>query len=63
MANFATNSSGAKFLAGEIAQVKESIPWVRCASGNVYDCFDKKIWIVLAKNFVHCFVENFLSSF
>ena len=23
------------FLAGEITQVKESIPWVRCASGNV----------------------------
>ena len=24
------------FLAGEITQVKESIPWVRCDSGNVY---------------------------
>ena len=24
------------FLAGEITQVKESIPWVRCASGNVF---------------------------
>ena len=24
------------FLAGEITQVKESIPWVRCASGNVW---------------------------
>ena len=23
-------------LAGEITQVKESIPWVRCASGNVF---------------------------
>ena len=23
------------YLAGEIPQVKESIPWVRCASGNV----------------------------
>ena len=23
------------YLAGEIFQVKESIPWVRCASGNV----------------------------
>ena len=23
------------FLAGEITQIKESIPWVRCASGNV----------------------------
>ena len=34
--NFATNASGAKFLAGEITRVKESIPWVRCASGNVY---------------------------
>ena len=28
------------YLAGEITQVKESIPWVRCASGNVFneDC-------------------------
>ena len=24
------------YLAGEITQVTESIPWVRCASGNVY---------------------------
>ena len=24
------------YLAGEITQVKESIPWVRCVSGNVY---------------------------
>ena len=24
------------FLAGDITQVKESIPWVRCAFGNVY---------------------------
>ena len=24
------------YLAGEITQVKESRPWVRCASGNVY---------------------------
>ena len=23
------------FLAGEITQVKEAIPWVRCAAGNV----------------------------
>ena len=25
------------YLAGEIIQIKESIPWVRCASGNVFD--------------------------
>ena len=24
------------YLVGEITQVKESIPWVRCASGNVF---------------------------
>ena len=24
------------YLSGEITQVKESIPWVRCASGNVF---------------------------
>ena len=36
LAKFGTNASGILFsLAGEIAQVKESIPWVRCASGNV----------------------------
>ena len=27
------------FLAGEITQVKESIPWVCCASGNVFKIF------------------------
>ena len=27
------------YLAGEITQVKESIPWVRCASGNVFFTF------------------------
>ena len=27
------------YRAGEITQVKESIPWVRCASGNVYFYF------------------------
>ena len=26
----------ALYLAGEITQVKEAIPWVHCASGNVY---------------------------
>ena len=26
----------ALYLAGEINQIKESIPWVRCASGNVF---------------------------
>ena len=47
MAKFETNASGAiwwpnlqlmqvaLYLAGEITQVKEPIPWVRCASGNV----------------------------
>ena len=45
---FAINASGATwwpnldsmqvafYLAGEITQVIDSIPWVRCASGNVY---------------------------
>ena len=31
------------FLAGEITQVKESIPWVRCASGNVLDLFQEMV--------------------
>ena len=44
MANFATNASGAKFLAGEITQAQESIPWVRCASGNVYSLGCMRTW-------------------
>ena len=49
MAKFVTDASGATWwpnlepmqvafflLAEEITQVKEAIPWVRCASGNVY---------------------------
>ena len=44
MVQFETNAIGAigdqnwnqcYFLAGEITQVKEATPWVRCASGNV----------------------------
>ena len=53
MAKFVTDASGATWwpnlepmqvafflLAAEITQVKEAIPWVRCASGNVFppDC-------------------------
>ena len=38
LAQFGTNASGILLswtpAAGEITQVKESIPWVRCASGN-----------------------------
>ena len=26
------------YFAGEITQVMDSIPWVRCASGNVLEC-------------------------
>ena len=49
MGKFVTNASGAIwwpnlepmqvafFLSEEIARVKESIPWVRCASGNVFE--------------------------
>ena len=49
MAKFVTDASGATWwpnlepmqvafflLAEEITQVKEAIPWVRCASGNVF---------------------------
>ena len=51
MAKFVTDASGATWwllepmqvafflLAGEITQVEEAIPWVRCASGNVYEMF------------------------
>ena len=34
----------ALYLAGEITQVKESIPWVRCASGNVSSYGPMAIW-------------------
>ena len=50
VAKFVTDASGATWwpnlesmqvafysLAEEMTQVKEEIPWVRCASGNVFD--------------------------
>ena len=53
MSKFVTDASGATWwpnwepmqvafflLAEEICQVKEAIPWVRCASGNVYKIKD-----------------------
>ena len=57
MAKFVTDASGATWwpnlepmqvafflLAEEITQVKEAIPWVRCASGNVLnDGFPKLV--------------------
>ena len=56
MAKFVTDVSGATWwpnlepmqvafylLAEEIAQVKEAIPWVRCASGNVFFLFSPTI--------------------
>ena len=52
LAKFGTNTSGTTcwpnlevpfFLAGDIAQVIESIPWVRCASGNVFAFHRKSI--------------------
>ena len=67
MVKFSTNTSGttynwpnleptqvAFYLAGEIAQVKDSIPWVRCASGNV-------LW---TPSLIECFLmeaDNLLS--
>ena len=56
VAKFGTNASGATYnwsnlepmqvafyLAGEKTQVKESIPWVRCASGNVLNFLCDKV--------------------
>ena len=37
----------AKFLAGDVTQVKESIPWVRCASGNVFQMTSS--WAIFVK--------------
>ena len=41
------NVQVAFFLAGEITQVIDSIPWVRCASGNVFFKINKKTTIVI----------------
>ena len=67
MAKFVTDASGATWwplepmqvafflLAGEITQVKEAIPWVRCASGNVSNCisqFPLLLLLIICKQFV-----------
>ena len=39
------------YLAEEITQVKEAIPWVRCASGNVLD-------IPLMRNYCNALVKR-----
>ena len=51
---FGTNATGI-LLAGEITQLKEAIPWVRCASGNVfYFSFNNFILLViLVQNLLH----------
>ena len=46
MAKFGTNASDI-YSAGEITQVKESIPWVRCASGNVWKPLRMELLLVL----------------
>ena len=33
------------YLVGEITQVIDSIPWVRCASGNVFESNLRKIFL------------------
>ena len=61
MVKFATNASGVIWwpnlelmqveppLAGEITQVRGALPWVRCASGNVY--LMKRWGTLLFRNF------------
>ena len=41
------------YSAGEITQVKESIPWVRCASGNVYSIFYQKPFVIIFAEIKH----------
>ena len=48
------------FLAGEITQVKETIPWVRCASGNVWEkrlgsveLHQKKVFLGISKDSIN----------
>ena len=41
----------ALYLAGEITQDKESIPWVRCASGNVLVLLRFFVFLVLLRFF------------
>ena len=63
MAEFVTDASGATWwpnlepmhvafflLAVEITQVKEAIPWVRCASGNVLKIVSKTIFLQTTKS-------------
>ena len=39
------------YLAGKITQVKESIPWVRCASGNVFrDTLYVSVYLLYTSN-------------
>ena len=63
VAKFGTNANGtiwwpnlepmqvAFFLAEEIARVKESIPWVRCAAGNVF--IGNLLLVIPASSYLH----------
>ena len=44
------------YLAGEITQVIDSIPWVRCASGNV--CFKTSQTFLLVSTFLDMMFEQ-----
>ena len=66
MAKFVTDASGATWwsnlafflLAEEITQVKEAIPWVRCASGNVsHVVWNQNFEPVPSKHFKHTHSE------
>ena len=55
----------ALYLAGEITQVKESIPWVRCASGNVLhqDCVRTFLFVCYRVPAKELNVINYLFQF
>jgi len=50
-----------KYQAGEVTQVMESIPWVRCAIGNVFKCVLKALAQEDAKSHkLHLFAAQFV---
>ena len=74
LAKFGTNASGPIWwpnlelmqveppLAGEITQVRDAIPWVCCASGNVYSLVAHKLWDLMVKPVLRCVATLYLTE-
>ena len=55
-------ASVAIFLAAEITQVTDSIPWVLCSSGNVYKYCSIKIIFIYNRNTLYLCFQPFLDA-